>query len=72
MTEPDYKIGDRVVVAVHQPGHRREGKIEKLPTEWPQLYGTCYLVRFPSGATAMLTASEINHVDVVTRLAELA
>lgn len=66
-----FAIGDRVVVDVHSPTSRREGKIIRLPHH-SDPYPTRYLVMFTSGSTSYLTTSEIEHVDVVTRLAELS
>ena len=66
-----YKIGDRVVVDVHLPNHRREGRITGLPGH-SKGYPTYYLVKFTSGSSTYLTAAEMEHVDVVTRLSDLA
>lgn len=66
-----FKIGDKVIVDLFDSQTGRRGVIEKLPD--PAVgRGRCYLVRFKSGRTAYLSATEFKHVDAVERLGDLA
>lgn len=65
-----FEVGDKVLVDLNQWKMPRRGVVTQLKSTHRH-YPSCYEVRFPSGSTSRLTEFEINHIDVITRLAEL-
>ena len=64
-----FRVGDKITVRLND-SRRRVGVIEQLraPEDGRSMH---YLIRFNPNATAYLTNEEMDHQDVVERLAEI-